>query len=510
MPSLGEATRQSRAVERASVHGREGRLVTRKQNAHSGDGSLPGFPNATPERTSISDRVMPVWPGEPTVDHRLLIAGLGAALALSPAGQIVLHAWLGALPNTAVVLAILILGRVAFRNLQPLPKPLRTLAMLSAAMILWGIVVSLSSWRSGTSLRYLTKALLYGTFFWALTLACSRREHRRSVELIVLSALGGLALLGLVETAIPDLPLFSWLRVPHSLTIRPRIAAVLSSPNIFGGLMAVGVALSESMRSTARIGAPWTTALTSLFVLFVAQSGSRNAWTTLCVCVGLLLMRRLVGLARAAGILMLFAVCLLCLPVPRFQLGVVNLASLPVRAPGSSAPPAPVIPDLPVSAEHAATGKAPSSLADPLQSLSLREMLWQRGLKAWSFRPFRGIGFGVFSSHVAPELPGYVRNPNIHSLPLNILVESGIVGLALALAWMRTVFKGGGAGDAEATTIVPLMVALVVQVFDNFMYDPTFVLIFLSLCAATTAPVTSGLGERSRMMGPGGGPAVRG
>lgn len=413
-------------------------------------------------------------------------------LVVSPAGQVFLPG-LGALPNAATAAAAVALGGIASRTLRQFPKNLRTLALLSVAIVVWGVVISIPSWRVGTSFRYLAKAVLYGSFFWALTLACVRRGHRHSVERVVLASLGGLALLGLLETAAPEFALFSWLRVPHSLAIRPRIAAVLSSPNIFGALMAVGIALSESMRSAARIGAPTATALTSLFVLFTAQSGSRNAWTTLCVAVALLLLRRRVGLRRVAFIFGLFAICLLCLPVPRFQLGVANIAALPVRAPSSNprapmAPPAPVIPDLPVSAEHAATGKAPTSLADPLQSLSLREMLWQRGLTVWSARPFRGIGLGVFSTHVAPELPGYVRHPNMHSLPLNILVESGIVGLALAFAWMRTVLKGPGLDDGDATAVVPLMVALVAQIFDNFMYDPTFTAIFLCLCAASVAP----------------------
>lgn len=413
----------------------------------------------------ISYSVSKMRLGERTFDHRLVIVCLGLTLAVSPTGQVFLPWGLGALPNFVVALAVIVLGVVGARYLRPLPARLNQLAGLSLALLLWGVVVSASSWFPLTSFRYWTKGVLYGAFFWAVLGVCTMKNHRQNIEMVLIAFLAALAAFGLVETAVPDLPLFSWLRVPHSLTIRPRIASVLSWPNTLGALMVMGVALTESLGVIGRITAPVATGLTSLFVLLTAQSGSRNAWTSLIVALALLALRKQVSLRRSLGIALLFGICVFFLPVPRFQMGVLDAAALPV------------------SPQHAASGRAPTSLAEPLQSLSLRQMLWNRGLRAWEGRPFRGVGLGVFSTHLSPTLPGNTKNPNLHSLPLNVLVETGIPGLILVLAWLRTVMGGG----LKSPAMVALMTALVAQLFDNFLYDPSFTLVFLTLCATVAA-----------------------
>lgn len=413
----------------------------------------------------ISYAMNRVLPGEPTRNQRLVIACLAMTLAVSPGGQVYLPWGLGAAPNLAVAIAVVVLGAVAKRNLWPLPAELRTLAGLSLGLAIWAGFVSVISPYPATSFRYWIKGLLFGAFFWTVLGLCRVQVYRRLVEWTALFFLTSLAIFGLLETAAPDLALFSWLRTPHSLTIRPRVASVLSWPNTLGVLMVVGLALSEALRAASRISAGASTALTSLFVLLAAQSGSRNAWTVLAVALALLVLRRQLGLRRGLGIAVLFALCLTSLPVARFQVGVLDSAALPV------------------SRQHATTGRAPTSLADPLLSLSLRNMLWNEGLRRWQNRPVQGIGLGVFSTHMAPTLPGNTKNQNLHSLPLNILVETGVPGLLLSFMWLRSVMSR----VAGHTSLVALMVALVAQIVDNFLYDPSFTLVFLMLAAATAS-----------------------
>lgn len=104
-------------------------------------------------------------------------------------------------------------------------------------------------------------------------------------------------------------------------------------------------------------------------------------------------------------------------------------------------------------------------------SLAQRDLIWNRGLVAWRESPVFGVGmenYGHFNdaqlerwlTHQGkPYVKGaYSGAPHAHSLYINTLVERGVVGLAVLLAFMGAVawqlvrrrpdFAAGGAGVA--------------------------------------------------------------
>ena len=420
---------------------------------------------------AIRHAYVPSLSGDPGLGRLHVIFLLALALATSVAGQWFLPGGLGALPNLTLGLAALGLLLVGKGSLRPIPRRLRPMVALTLGLVIWGLVVSLCSSDPATSLRYWARCCLYLVFGVALLGAVLSQKGRAPIEVTVLGFLMLLALIGMLETALPRLAVFAWFRTPHSLTIQPRVASLLSSPNTLGALMVVGVALGESLREARRIAPDVSTLATTLFVFLAAQSGSRNAWMALCVTVALLGIRRLLSPLRGLFVLALFGLGLACLPISRFQLGFADASSLPV------------------SAEHARSGKAPTSLAEPLQSLSLRGALWREGLIRWQNRPWLGLGPGVFSMDVAPSLPGNRRNQNMHSLPLSLLVELGWPGLLASITWVSMILRRAPRGHVA---IVPMMVMIVVQVFDDFLYDPSFGLVFLSMSASLTASTARG------------------
>jgi len=79
-----------------------------------------------------------------------------------------------------------------------------------------------------------------------------------------------------------------------------------------------------------------------------------------------------------------------------------------------------------------------------------RYQWWQAAVKADSEHPLTGTGPGTFEYWWAPRatIPGPVRDA--HSLYLQTLAETGIVGLALILALFGTVFFFGARGALRA------------------------------------------------------------
>jgi O-antigen ligase len=87
------------------------------------------------------------------------------------------------------------------------------------------------------------------------------------------------------------------------------------------------------------------------------------------------------------------------------------------------------------------------SIADP-QEVTIRERLymWQSGVAMWREHPWLGVGPGgvgiLYSRYARPEAIKK-RTGHLHSSPLQILVEGGVVGLA-AWLWIWVAFFASG------------------------------------------------------------------
>ena len=133
-------------------------------------------------------------------------------------------------------------------------------------------------------------------------------------------------------------------------------------------------------------------------------------------------------------------------------------------------------------------------------SLLYRAYLWRDTLTAWRTDPLLGIGPGSMPfarEAAAPALSFPVAQPHSHDIPLGILGDAGIVGLAVALAlavWFVVV-----AGPWRLRTL-PGRAAFAVlagfsigMLFEDLTFLPNFnllVLLLVAICLADAGAVT--------------------
>lgn len=123
-------------------------------------------------------------------------------------------------------------------------------------------------------------------------------------------------------------------------------------------------------------------------------------------------------------------------------------------------------------------------------SLVYRGALWRDTLQAWSSDPLLGVGPGIMPyarQAAAPDFSFPVRQPHSHNLPLGVLGDAGIVGLAAALVLVGTLLVVAGpwrsrtsTGRTAATVLIGLGVA---GLFEDLTFLPNFNLLAVTLVA---------------------------
>ena len=125
-----------------------------------------------------------------------------------------------------------------------------------------------------------------------------------------------------------------------------------------------------------------------------------------------------------------------------------------------------------------------------VRSLVYRGYLWRDTLAAWSEDPAFGIGPGsmpLARQAAAPPLSLPVRQPHSHDIPLGILGDAGLVGLAAALALFVTFVVVAGpwrtrslAGRAAFAVLMGFAAGML---FEDLTFLPAFNLIVILLAA---------------------------
>lgn len=84
--------------------------------------------------------------------------------------------------------------------------------------------------------------------------------------------------------------------------------------------------------------------------------------------------------------------------------------------------------------------------------LASRVEIWRDGLALWSQRPIAGWGLGTFGWALPPTrtTPGDAVAMHAHNEYLEVLAETGLVGAALALAFLLLLLVGGRQAIAES------------------------------------------------------------
>ncbi len=123
-------------------------------------------------------------------------------------------------------------------------------------------------------------------------------------------------------------------------------------------------------------------------------------------------------------------------------------------------------------------------------SLLYRVALWRDTLAAWQADPLLGIGPGFMPyarQAAAADLTFPVRQPHSHNLPLGVLGDAGVVGLAAAavlvvvVAWVAGPWRSRGpTGRAAAIVLVGIAVG---GLFEDLTFLPNFNLLVIALLA---------------------------
>lgn len=302
------------------------------------------------------------------------------------------------------------------------------------------------------------------------------------------AVVGAQAGMALAEAATQSTTFLSgfWLRWPGALTAETRGASVvlgaagerwlraygtLPHPNILGALLVVYcAALGERWLSTGRRA--WLAGL-ALAAAALGLTLSRAAWLGGAAAALALIWlapraaRKRARLAAGAGALALAAVLLPLAPYLLSRLG--------------------------------AGGGNALEQASALE----RTLLIGYSLEAWRARPLTGVGAGAFVQWAARETGAGLPFEPVHNIPLLILAETGLVGLAAALAlagaWAGRVWgRRGAASAAEAAWAAALAGAGVIGLFDHTWWTQaparTLLVIALALWAGmeTKSPAPGG------------------
>jgi O-antigen ligase len=123
-------------------------------------------------------------------------------------------------------------------------------------------------------------------------------------------------------------------------------------------------------------------------------------------------------------------------------------------------------------------------------SLVYRVSLWRDTLAAWSTDPVLGIGPGFMPyarQAAAPDFTFPVRQPHSHNLPLGVLGDAGLVGLAAALVLVLVIAWYAGPWRARTrtgrTAGFLLLGLLVAGLFEDLTFVPAFNLLAIALLA---------------------------
>ena len=125
-----------------------------------------------------------------------------------------------------------------------------------------------------------------------------------------------------------------------------------------------------------------------------------------------------------------------------------------------------------------------------VSSLVYRGALWRDTLVAWSSDPLLGIGPGFMPyarQAAAADFSFPVRQPHSHNLPLGLLGDAGLVGLAAGLLVVVTLAVHAGpwrsrtpAGRTAAVVLVGLGIG---GLFEDLTFLPGFNLLAIALAA---------------------------
>lgn len=307
-----------------------------------------------------------------------------------------------------------------------------------AALLLFAWVAALSLWR-GDRLAVQFLVQYAGCFALFLAAGAMQTAGRRPSDdhLLAFWFLLAVSLLLLVPSSVLYADFLKVFRPDEAFA--GRWSLVFNNPNVYGIAMAAGFCLAIALWRAGRLPAWGLLAASLVFLFQVAMSRSRNAYGV--AGLGALALAALA--MRQGGALLLR-----------------GLAALLVLAIGGAI------------AYLAATGRLThaNEAHGFATTLDVRFHAWRTTVEQVARHPWTGVG-------VQALLTGGPHR-HAHNLPLTFAAEVGLVGLALALAFLAACLR-----RASLAAVVPLIPALAGQMIDDFHFQRTFGLLTALLLA---------------------------
>lgn len=138
-------------------------------------------------------------------------------------------------------------------------------------------------------------------------------------------------------------------------------------------------------------------------------------------------------------------------------------------------------------------------------SFMLRQMQWMTAVRLWKESPVIGLGVGSFENRGAGAMPFFYETKFVHCHYLQMLLDTGVIGLALFLGLLAAcAFALLRAGKRETMhPMIPALGACLVflalqavtdVIFSSSYYLPLVYLVFalMSICASDALPVKCG------------------
>lgn len=363
--------------------------------------------------------------------------------------------------NFLIPLISLILIFINFRSGERKVEIDRRIVLALGVLIVWVIVVAVLSPYRDTAIRYTVKYLICYPLLLIGLLVLSRRGVGRN-SMVILVFLWFLAIFGILEALFPFNGIVSVFRNEQSLTVYPRIASLLQWPNQFGVLMVVGLVIAILQFKRKSISKHTTTIIIIFFLANIVLSASRNAYLMLFIALFYLCARRQISLKQTVFVVTLFIVLLLTFPISTNQLGIRNSHYFPIIDK--------------IGLDKIGVREM-AELATPVQTMAGRLDIWKVVFSEIGTHPIKGQGLGVFNTRIA-EYRLQQEGLHAHNLFLNVIVDTGFVGLIFA-GWLFYVLVRNRDFRCDLW-MIPVTVLLASNMLDFFMlHDYPFTAVLL-------------------------------
>jgi O-antigen ligase len=212
-----------------------------------------------------------------------------------------------------------------------------------------------------------------------------------------------------------------------------------------------------------------------LFTIVIALAGSRNSWLLLPLGVLLAWLYKVITLRKGFFIIVFLVFCILFFPVSTKQLGIRDSQVVPLMN-------FLVKESMPLKIARMRTGRPKMvRFPTPIETTNSRVSLWKAAIPEIVKKPITGMGIQVYEKIIGTRVLRQ-EGCNTHNLFLNIIVELGIPGLLLFLAFIYFLLKQ--ADWYRPIIAIPLVMVFAAQMVDFFIYDFTFTTIGLYFLAA--------------------------